>query len=74
MGRVTQLELPLPKATAAERKAWIRDRLAGYEFRQKSREERRRATAGRRARRRSQTLPDAAEPRQLEIPRIHLLS
>jgi hypothetical protein len=65
-----QLELPLPKTTAAERKAWIRDRLAGYELRQRSREARRRATAGRRARRRSQTLPEAAGPRQLEIPRI----
>ena len=66
-----QLELPLPKATAAERKAWIRDRLAGYEFRQRSREARRRATAGRRARR-SQGPAGFAEPRQLEIPRIHL--
>jgi hypothetical protein len=68
MRRATQLELPLPKATAADRKAWIRDRLAGYELRQRAREARRRAASRRKARRKSHPAGDDREPRQLEIP------
>lgn len=34
----TQLTIPMPKMDAAQRKAWIRARLAGYEFRQAARE------------------------------------
>ncbi len=44
----TQLELGLAKPTAAERKALIRDRLAGYGFRQDAREAKRREAALRR--------------------------
>ncbi len=43
-----QLELRLSKPTAAERKALIRDRLAGYGFRQAAREAKRREAARRR--------------------------
>ena len=43
-----QLELALAKPTAAERKALIRDRLAGYGFRQAAREAKRREAARRR--------------------------
>ena len=43
-----QLELRLAKPTAAERKALIRDRLAGYGFRQAAREAKRRQAARRR--------------------------
>ena len=44
-----QLSLPFPKPSAAERKAMIKDRLFGYEFRQALRESKREAAARRRA-------------------------
>lgn len=64
-----QLELPLPKATAAERRAWIRDRLNGYAFRQAAREAKRREAA-RRRRRKTQRFfqEEKSAPEQLPIP------
>lgn len=45
----TQLKLPLPEPTRAELRAYVRDRLEGYEVRQAAREAKRRAAAARRA-------------------------
>jgi len=46
----SQLELiPLRRQTAAERRAWIRSRLAGLELRQAARVERRRQQRDRRS-------------------------
>ena len=63
-----QLELPLPRFGAAERKAWIRYRLAGLEFRQDARKARRRATYERRRAREAGLLEEPAVPEQLELP------
>ena len=71
MRKGTQLELPLPKASAADRRARIRDRLAGYELRQSARVARRREMALRRKLRETEPLPEANRlPLQLEIPRV----
>lgn len=48
----TQLELPLPRSLAAERKALVHDRLHGFEHRQRAREEKRMASYARRKARR----------------------
>ncbi len=45
----TQLKLPLPEPTRTELRAYVRDRLEGYEVRQAAREAKRRAAAARRA-------------------------
>ena len=69
MRKRTQLELPLPKASAADRRARIRDRLAGYEMRQGAREARRREAARRRKLRETGGAAAANRPPvQLEIP------
>jgi hypothetical protein len=68
MRKSTQLELPLPKASAADRRARIRDRLAGYEMRQRAREARRHAAARRRKLRETEASAAAERPPvQLEI-------
>ena len=70
MRKGTQLELPLPKAGAADRRARIRDRLAGYELRQRVREARRREAASRRKLRETEAPSETDRPPlQLEIPR-----
>jgi hypothetical protein len=69
MRKSTQLELPLPKASAADRRARIRDRLAGYEMRQRAREARRREAARRRKLRETEACAVGGQvPVQLEIP------
>lgn len=69
MRKGTQLELPLPKASAADRRARIRDRLAGYELRQRAREARRHEAARRRKLRETEASAAAQRvPVQLEIP------
>ena len=67
-----QLELPLPRVSAAERRAWIRDRLAGLEFRQRMRQQKRRAAAWRRKHRHTQLAAAETAPRQLPITEIDL--
>jgi hypothetical protein len=66
--RQLQLALPLPKPTAAERRVWIRDRLAGYHLRQTAREAKRRTLAERRKRRESGEAAWRPTPVQLRIP------
>lgn len=61
-----QLKLPLPRPSMAERKAFIRDRLDGYSFRQAAREAKRREAAKKRAERGTEAQP-RPEPRQLDI-------
>ena len=69
MRKGTQLELPLPKTGAADRRARIRDRLAGYEIRQRAREARRHEAARRRKLRETEKSAAAHRPPvQLEIP------
>ncbi len=63
-----QLELPLPRLGAAERKAWIRYRLAGLEYRQDAREAKRQASYARRRDREAGLLEEAPEPQQLSLP------
>jgi hypothetical protein len=63
-----QLELPLPRLGAAERKAWIRYRLAGLEYRQRAREARRRASYARRQAREAGLLEESPPPQQLPLP------
>ena len=69
-----QLSLPEPKMTAARRRAWIRDRLAGFEYRQAVRVFKRKETAKRRAapknsRPASENVLVDPPPEQLSIPR-----
>lgn len=66
-----QLELPLPRLGAAERKAWIRYRLAGLEYRQNARQAKRQASYLRRRAREAGLLDDAAPPEQLSLPQTH---
>jgi hypothetical protein len=69
MRKGTQLELPLPKASAADRRARIRDRLAGYEMRQRAREARRHEAVRRRKLRETEgSAAGSRPPVQLEIP------
>jgi hypothetical protein len=63
-----QLELPLPRLGAAERKAWIRHRLAGLEYRQNARLARRQASYQRRRDREAGLLVAPARPEQLPLP------
>jgi hypothetical protein len=63
-----QLELPLPRLGAAERKAWIRYRLAGLEYRQNAREAKRQASYARRRARETGALDERAAPQQLHLP------
>lgn len=67
--RGKQLELlPLPKQTAAQRKAFIRERLHGFEYRQAAREALRRAEYDRRKARGARRSKAGREaPRQLTI-------
>jgi len=58
--RTTQLKLPMPPPTAADRRAFIRDRLKGYAYRQAAREQKRKQAAEKR----KQREPDS-EPEQL---------
>ena len=59
-----QLKLPLPEPTRAELRAYVRDRLEGYEVRQAAREAKRRAAAARRAGKSQAPQP---LPQQMEI-------
>jgi hypothetical protein len=63
-----QFELPLPRPGAAERKAWIRYRLAGLEYRQNARQAKRQASYERRRERESGTLNRVPPPEQLPLP------
>ena len=66
-----QLELGLAKPTAAERKALIRDRLAGYGFRQAAREAKRGELARRREaawKSRSAAVESDSDDEQLTLP------
>ena len=68
-----QLSLPEPKMSAAQRRAWIRDRLAGYGYRQAARVSRRKEGEKRRAAAKinppaENVVPDPS-PQQLSIPR-----
>ena len=67
-----QLELPLPRLGAAERKAWIRYRLAGLEFRQHARQAKRQASYERRRERESGSLNKTLPPEQLPLPHASL--
>ena len=74
-----QLELLLSKPTAAERKALIRDRLAGYGFRQAAREAKRREAARRReagAKFKGRSGQSGVDGKQLTLPHFpsHRLS
>ena len=62
-----QLSLPFPKPSAAERKAMIKDRLFGYEFRQALRESKREAAARRRAAQKAGELDEPRRPSQLSL-------
>jgi hypothetical protein len=62
-----QLELPLPRLGAAERKAWIRYRLAGLEYRQEARLARRQVSYERRRAREAGTLAEAPKPQQVSL-------
>ena len=62
-----QLSLPFPKPSAAERKAMIKDRLFGYEYRQALRESKRKATARRRAAQKAGELEEPQRPSQLSL-------
>lgn len=63
-----QLELPLPRLGAAERKAWIRYRLAGLEYRQNARAAKRQASYERRRAREAGLVAEAPRPEQLPLP------
>jgi hypothetical protein len=63
-----QLELPLPRVCASERKAWIQHRLAGYEYRQRARERTRQLSYQRRRQREAGLLEDKPAPEQLNFP------
>jgi hypothetical protein len=63
-----QLELPLPRLGAADRKAWIRYRLAGLEHRQSARKAKRQASYERRRAREAGTLPVKRPPEQMPLP------
>lgn len=63
-----QLELPLPRVGAAERKAWIRYRLAGLEVRQNARQAKREASYERRRAREAGLLDEPQPPEQLSLP------
>jgi hypothetical protein len=63
-----QLELPLPRVGAAERKAWIRHRLAGLEYRQRERAAKRQASYDRRRAREAGVIEEASTPEQLSFP------
>ena len=63
-----QLELPLPRLSAAERKAWIRNRLWGLEYRQDVREAKRQASYARRRAREAGTLERRPQPQQMFLP------
>ena len=68
-----QLTIPMPKMDAAQRKAWIRARLAGYEFRQAARETLRRRRNRRAAGNRAGENPESGRenlPRQLSIDEV----
>jgi hypothetical protein len=67
-----QLELPLPRVGAAERKAWIRYRLAGLEVRQNAREAKRQASYERRRAREAGLLEEPQQPEQLLLPQTGL--
>ena len=62
-----QLSLPFPKPTAADRKAMIKDRLYGYEYRQALRESKRKAAANRRAALKAGELDQPRLPSQLSL-------
>jgi hypothetical protein len=62
-----QLELPLPRLGAAERKAWIRYRLTGLEYRQEARVARRQASYERRRAREAGTLAEVPKPQQVPL-------
>ena len=62
-----QLSLPFPKPSAAERKAMIKDRLFGYEYRQALRESKREAAARRRAAQKAGELDEPQRPNQLSL-------
>lgn len=68
-----QLCLPQPKMTVAQRRAWVRDRLVGFEYRQAARVFKRKEAEKRRAAKNSQlageNVPvDDPPPEQLSIP------
>jgi len=63
-----QLKLPLPRLGAAERKAWIRYRLVGLEYRQSARAAKRLASYQRRRAREAGLLAEAPKPQQLPFP------
>jgi hypothetical protein len=63
-----QLELPLPRLSAAERKAWIRNRLWGLEYRQTVRKAKREASYERRRAREAGTLERPPQPEQMVLP------
>ena len=67
-----QLELPLPRFGAAERKAWIRYRLAGLEVRQSARRAKRQASYERRRQREAGALNETPPPEQLQLPHANL--
>jgi hypothetical protein len=68
-----QLSLPEPKMTAGQRRAWIRNRLAGYEYRQAARVSKRTEAVKRRAAAKNSPAPGDAPvdpaPEQLSISR-----
>lgn len=66
-----QLELPLPRLGAAGRKAWIRYRLAGLEYRQNARQAKRQASYQRRRAREAGLLNNAPRPEQLPLPQTN---
>ena len=69
-----QLCLPEPKMTVAGRRAWVRDRLLGFEYRQAARLFKRKQAAKRRAAAKNsrpageKVLLDDPAPEQLSIP------
>lgn len=68
-----QLSFPEPKMTVARRRAWVRNRLAGFEYRQAARVFKRKEAAKRRVAKNSQAagekgLLDDPLPEQLSIP------
>ena len=69
-----QLSFPEPKMTVAQRRAWIRDRLAGYEYRQAARVFKRKEAVKRRAAAKNsqpggeKALLDDPLPEQMSIP------
>lgn len=67
MSGAKQLSLPFPKPSAAERKAMIRDRLFGYEYRQALRESKRAAAGRRRAAQKAGEPDQPQRPSQLSL-------